>query len=682
MSRHQERDLEAGGPGFGTLDTRKRAWKGPDGSVLEKRPRLNQTRRPAPWTPSGPESSTHVISPPGSDEGRQTNVYNFDVDCEEDDLAIDAPDASVDVPQRFHEPPSSARPHQNDYEHPQSHFHNSKPQSALDHEKIEYYPTFQPDTASSFNMPYTTALDYTWLFNLEVPATSVFGHADSGAAFHNNLFGSYEREQIPTNEVAAEFQVQHPTPQSQENSTWQCLAEDNINYNAAGGMAFYTATSSLQTSPDTHLRQSSTLLVRDASTDPALRGDRQRDASFRANAGSRALTPLHPSDVRDDPKDYPKPLGPERPLSMLRKPDTFPRVDQTVRERLLLVIEASNPCIPDQTPDSLLHDHPLLSITSLQSWLDLFFTHFNTTYPLIHMPTFEPSKTEPLLLLSIILLGATYSDKNSHQMAVCIHDVIRPSIFAHAGFSPSPKLWTLQTLLLVECFGKSRAGQKQHDLSHLFHGLLINLIRRSDCQSVASTPGPPEGGDLASLDSSWKRWAECEQKKRLALLCFMWDTQHAVLFCQSLCMSSFELRCAMPHDQGVWEAQSAESWATAWGHSRSSPDIPEIMFLPMLKSYLAPGPASETRSGMNALSLVLVLHGIMSVAWDMQRRDHTSLGVYSVVGQPSWRDLLGQAYERWKVDFEQYCREAAAGNDTVTSSEWPAFATAYRSVRL
>lgn len=69
----------------------------------------------------------------------------------------------------------------------------------------------------------------------------------------------------------------------------------------------------------------------------------------------------------------------------------------------------------------------------------------------------------------------------------------------------------LQTILLVECFGKSRAGQKQHDMSHLFHGLLINLIRRSDCQTAKPETSAEVNGDL---EDEWKAWAEAEQKKR------------------------------------------------------------------------------------------------------------------------------------------------------------------------
>lgn len=107
---------------------------------------------------------------------------------------------------------------------------------------------------------------------------------------------------------------------------------------------------------------------------------------------------------------------------------------------------------------------------------------------------------------------------------------------------------------------------------------------------------------------------------RLALLCFMWDTQHAVLFCQSLCMSAFELRCALPCDQSLWEADSAESWQKL----RKTQNTPPL-FLTALKQHIGARTPAVTHK-LNGLSRVLILHGLMSVAWDMNRRDQTSLG--------------------------------------------------------
>jgi hypothetical protein len=51
-------------------------------------------------------------------------------------------------------------------------------------------------------------------------------------------------------------------------------------------------------------------------------------------------------------------------------------------------------------------------------------------------------------------------------------------------------------------------------MSHLFHGLLINLIRRSDCQSIR----PPTLEDATDdLEDDWRMWVDAEQKKRFVV---------------------------------------------------------------------------------------------------------------------------------------------------------------------
>lgn len=726
MSRHQQRDQEAGGPGCGTLDTRKRAWKGPDGSVVEKRPRVSApdsdsgsgsasapgASASAQWDSSaGPDQaqSVQVVSPPVSDEGslgRYAHTYNFN----DDDggsgsggvgSALIDPFDTNPLPGRV--TPSSL-PRFDDYLSQASLPTRPSPSHSHGQQTLEYQPVFQPDTASSFNMPYTTALDYNWLFNIEAATASGFGLISSGPTFQDQSFlrdpESSSPLQIQSDNMAPSSQQvpQNLTPESLNSAGWQASTEQILDQQSPRATAAARASSSpwndapdgrrrqqQQPQPSSHARNSSISTV----SSQAPRPRRNRAVEDFTNHDVLSMRRYQDAPSEGGAMDaiiFP-PINPEKPLSMLQSNVQLPQIDETTWQRLLLVIENANPAIPDQPPGVSVRDHPLLAPQSLQSWLDLFFTQFNTTYPLMHMPTFSPAHTEPLLLLSMVLLGATYSDKGAHQIAVCVHDVIRPSIFAHAGFSPTPELWTLQTILLVECFGKSRAGQKQHDFSHLFHGLLINLIRRSDCQSVTSVPTPPpEGSDPILLDQTWRRWADAEQKKRLALLCFMWDVQHAVLFCQSLCMSAFELRCAMPCSQSIWEASDPACWATTWRRtfSSSSSTAPSqskqpTLFLPTLKAYLSPNTAAETRThGLNALSIVFVLHGIMSIAWDMQRRDQTSLGVNSMTGRSGWRGLLGDAYDRWQVDFDQYCANAANASDA--AAEWHAFAAAYRAV--
>jgi hypothetical protein len=149
----------------------------------------------------------------------------------------------------------------------------------------------------------------------------------------------------------------------------------------------------------------------------------------------------------------------------------LPVMIEAARQGVLDLVSRARPRSPDDIEITI--DHELLQLSVLQEYCDLYFKRFNAAYPLLHQATFEPSRVDPLLLTSVLLLGATYSDKESHLFAICIHDTMRAQIFGSLAFNTRPKLWILQTILLVEVFGKSRAGQLQHDFSHLFHGLLI-----------------------------------------------------------------------------------------------------------------------------------------------------------------------------------------------------------------
>ena len=154
---------------------------------------------------------------------------------------------------------------------------------------------------------------------------------------------------------------------------------------------------------------------------------------------------------------------------------------------------------------------------------------------------------------------------------------------------------------------------------------------------------------------------------RLAFLCFLWDTQHAVLFSQSLCMSSFELRTTLPCNEATWEASSAEEW---WYHAKKEP---QISYLSVLKAYMNPDLETEMPQ-LNSFSRLLALHGLMSIQWDMKRRDQTSLGqmLAGSSERESWQHRLARSYDAWKADFDTYCM-----NVTLTLSNIPSRRAAF-----
>jgi hypothetical protein len=120
-------------------------------------------------------------------------------------------------------------------------------------------------------------------------------------------------------------------------------------------------------------------------------------------------------------------------------------------------------------------DSPEFSLTNMQTYLDSFVRHFNTSYPILHVPTLDVCNLDPISLLSFIIMGATYKDKHAHQLSVCLYDAIIPYIFSGLLSSMVPDLAILQAFMVLECYGMYRAGPYQRENAILIHRLLLNV---------------------------------------------------------------------------------------------------------------------------------------------------------------------------------------------------------------
>jgi hypothetical protein len=641
MARHKEKDDEAGGEGLGKLLTRKRLWRDSNGAIIADRRPEHEKKRKRPSTTSqdvnssmqaGPvESSTPPandarapLSPPTSDptgseaNGNSGNAVSVSADDQWpvpiDDAILPLEDTVMDSFDFLCNASWGTQPLQNG-------------QGGMNAD-LPYDDIFVPDTgrlcsrsykydyanchkASSFNMPFTTMSYYNWLFGNEPWAAAPFD------ALGHNVHSQHPRPAPHVSNIGSLLSGHDDSyrvglPQHQEMLHRTALPSWNSDF---------SSNSHSSEKHDHAVSKSAELLLmlQSGQSHPSRYTSDVRDGSISdestTHSHGRALTSTHYLPTPISARSHQDAASNHGQSRRTRK---LPIMDENCRETVLSLVDQARPKSPEGT--EITRDHPLLSLEVLQQWSDLFFSRFNVSYPLLHQATFDPANTPALLLTSALLLGATYSSKDDHLFSICIHNVMRTQIMGSEAFTTRPTLWILQTILLVECFGKSRAGQLQHDMSHLFHGLLINLIRRSDCQSARCRTF--KEGEV-DTDTSWRAEVEAEQKRRLALLCFMWDTQHAVLFSQSLCMNAAELKLSLPWDTSLWEADTAEEW-----HATHSRLLTPPSYLTVLKSYINPGPGSRTPK-LNGLSRVLMLHGLMSVAWDLNRRDQTSLGKLS-----------------------------------------------------
>lgn len=242
-------------------------------------------------------------------------------------------------------------------------------------------------------MPYTTLSNYNWLFDLDTQLS------------HDFTLDTVNCDALPPMQIEAssddimQFEMFDLLPGTKPAELHAPVAPmvDSLQQQQSIPS---------QTSP-THV--SSVTGSSQTSSAPSTKATSVSSVERCRTAGSAPSRKLHP------------PKGLERPMNLLSANTKLPKIDALARSHILQLIECVRPVTP--IGDYVTTDHTFLALPALQTYSDLFFTRFNATYPLIHIHSFEPAKVDTLLLLSVLLLGATYCEKDAHQIAVCPYDI-------------------------------------------------------------------------------------------------------------------------------------------------------------------------------------------------------------------------------------------------------------------
>ena len=329
-------------------------------------------------------------------------------------------------------------------------------------------------------------------------------------------------------------------------------------------------------------------------------------------------------------------------------------------------------------PDDM--EHPM-SLPTLKTYLSSYWYHIHQQIPILHRPTFNPETCPDLLLLAMMCLGASCLERvhaweltqNGAELAIFVAYHIRWEVFKDAEFRPTAKLWTFQTMLLLELFEKMFSTVALHERAHIHHATTLTVMRRGssligrsandsrkETDDPTRTPPGPDGSINTSgqntPDAYWNRWITAEATRRAAFTAFIIDSTHATLFGHSAIMSPHDLRLPLPCDEALWsatssaEVQRVEASLAANGFKATS-------FLDGLKRTL-----NGQKVRTNTFGRVILMAGLLNVSWHMNQRDLqvSSLGATSTLGnQVRWRSPLTRAFDFWRRDFD----ESLAKND-------------------
>lgn len=133
------------------------------------------------------------------------------------------------------------------------------------------------------------------------------------------------------------------------------------------------------------------------------------------------------------------------------------------------------------------------------------------------------------------------------------------------------------------------------------------------------------------------------QLNRVALLFFYWDVQQATMFGRDMCQTAFDLRVLhLPCKEFLWNADSSHEWV---GYIDGQQEHPS--FLGTLRIFLDP---KKQFPVLSPLSSMFILHGLISVGYDLHRRS-SPIGPSPEETAAKQARLL-RAYEKWATYYE------------------------------
>ncbi|KTB21695.1 Zinc finger protein [Nakaseomyces glabratus] len=350
----------------------------------------------------------------------------------------------------------------------------------------------------------------------------------------------------------------------------------------------------------------------------------------------------------------------------------------------------------------------------LKKSLKSFWYNFHPQYGLLHKPSFNVNDAPAILILSMIMTGASFLGSNAREMVsdpIC--GPLRWIIFSHPDFQPPSQTYIIQSLLLLEGYEKASTNRYLHERSFLHHGTTIQLLRRTPSlgghPSIVKREGnttaakilDDEQGQRDALEEIYRQWIDFEMLKRIAFYAFYMDTTHAVVFGYwNLFIHCNQIQLNLPCSDEIWESYDLSYETLLNNGFGGEARVENYQFLPTLKSLMnevtetlriqkLKAPTSSTPEAVKAaidsvdkvsgrkwnirsiFGKKLLLAGIISIMFQCQEAVlPTTFRVGDGTDQVfSWTEIVSFAANYWLIKVQGDCTAAkscmvSCGNDS------------------
>lgn len=350
-----------------------------------------------------------------------------------------------------------------------------------------------------------------------------------------------------------------------------------------------------------------------------------------------------------------------------------------------------------------------LSLRTLNRGLELYWSCFDPSYPVIHRPTFTTIKEDfyvDLLLLSMAALGATFETsiqfpKYNVILLEEIVDALLVKLFvciqSYRDLKEVP-LCLFQAIVLIDFLISFQGAEYQHLKSRSFHPLVINLLKERNFYDDLSEPQMNQH-DLG--DSDWQDWVKFESYKRLAFLDYLVDSRHSFLYSYNQSLSLFDIQLELPYSDIVWYsnfndfrthyfrqpreqrnrrnifAGENESQAVYNDKDFNGVLIPNVPnegrwpnFLWSLRRLTQPFRTKHKEYHLECFpqySRYILLHGVLSLVKELRSMQFLD----ALLVPHDWQNVIAfkieQSFFSWKMYFQNQIKESNAASVTCTT---------------
>ncbi|KAJ5992269.1 hypothetical protein N7451_007993 [Penicillium sp. IBT 35674x] len=272
-----------------------------------------------------------------------------------------------------------------------------------------------------------------------------------------------------------------------------------------------------------------------------------------------------------------------------------------------------------------MEDEALPTPEQLNLFAKLYFHRFHPLLPVIHTPSFRPTAENSLLFLSLCSIGSLFVGSSRAVMQGSriferLNKAILASWESFLSQSRPDALSMVQAAILGQTYAILAGEPKCLVLADVLHGTVAAWAREANRLGSLCTRAP-DLSDNSSIETSWHRWIDHEQRARVQVALHIHDAELATLLHHQPIRSHRFRQFPKLASDALFSAPTASKWAALYRQSLETPPGDSPIYTQLPRS-LDPLPITGISSRFAAYGLLESINARLTDSKQSDGFDH------------------------------------------------------------